>query len=416
MGININALRASIDLKFFISLLLISLLPSFFFVFFNASSLAVGLLLSSFLVFFIYMLDKNSKRINENVLFFYSLLFLALFVSGVYFFMKLGNAKPLLSMFLVIGLMPMLLMGHAISYLNYKKIQGTIFFVILLLISLGVVKLFWIPEWGNYSSFDKPVFPFSEESHYSLILGFFSMIYTLNARGKRVYFVLFSLLLFSLVYPNLTMFLFFLMTLFSFALRLKTRCFLLFIFLFLLFLILFFVFLLDYSPYFKSRLTLDGLDNLTTLVFLQGWSLSYLNFFETAGLGLGFQMLGEDGTKYSYFTDVIFNLTGGSLNVSDGGFLAAKLIAEFGVLGIITVFIYFLFLCRFVLKTNKMLNKAVFLDKDNSDNIRKKIIFSAFFWGFFVEFFFRGYGYFSPSLFMLICAGVAFYKIKKLDL
>jgi len=67
----------------------------------------------------------------------------------------------------------------------------------------------------------------------------------------------------------------------------------------------------------------------------------------------------------------------------------------------------------FLLKTNKTLNKVVFMDKRNSDNIRKKIIFSAFFWGFFVEFFFRGYGYFSPSLFMLICACVAFYKVKK---
>jgi len=116
----------------------------------------------------------------------------------------------------------------------------------------------------------------------------------------------------------------------------------------LLFLILFFIFLLDYSPYFKSRLTLDGLDNLTTLVFLQGWSLSYLNFFETTGLGLGFQMLGESGTKYSYFTDVIFKLTGGSLNVSDGGFFAAKLIAEFGVVGVITVFLYLFFYVIFI--------------------------------------------------------------------
>lgn len=413
---NLNSLRCHFNLRFFVSLILISLFPSFFYVYFQASSLAVGLLISSFFVFFIYFFDERKVKINKRMLCFYLFLFVFLFFSSVYFFVKLDNKKPLSSIFLLFELIPAFFMGRSLSVLNYEKIQGTIFCFIALLVFLGGIKFFWIPEWGNYTLCDKPVFPFSEESHFALILGFFSIVYVLNAKKWGVIFVLLSLVSFSFLFPSLTMFVFLLVCIFSFLLRFRSRYLLVFISFFVLCLGSFFVFILDYFPYFKSRLTLDGLDNLTTLVFLQGWALAYLNFFETNGLGLGFQMLGSDGTKYPYFTDVIFDLTGGSLNVADGGFLAAKIIAEFGMLGLMVAVIYLFYLFRFVLKANFELNKTGLLKtKDLTYPLKKRLLFSAFLFGFFIEFFFRGYGYFSPSLFMLVVAWVASFKFSKIE-
>lgn len=413
---NLNSLRCCFDLRFFVSLILISLFPSFLYVYFQTSSLAAGLVISSFFVFFIYFFDENNVRVNKKILFIGFCFFVFLFISSVYFFVELDNRKPLFSMFLMFELVPAFFMGRSLSALNYEKIQGTIFYFITLLVFLGSIKFFWIPEWGNYILCDKPVFPFSEESHFALILGFFSIVYVLNAKKWGAIFVFFSLICFSFIFPSLTMFVFLVVCVFSFSLRFRTRYLVVFISFFVFCLCSFFVFFLDYFPYFKSRLTLDGLDNLTTLVFLQGWSLAYLNFFETNGFGLGFQMLSSNGTVYPYFTNIIYDLTGGSLNVADGGFLAAKIIAEFGMLGVMVVIFYLCYLSRFILRANIDLNKMLFLKSKNlACHLKKRLLFSAFFFGFFIEFFFRGYGYFSPSLFMLVVAYVALLKSSKME-
>ncbi|MFT8211578.1 MAG: hypothetical protein ACMZI0_15200 [Symbiopectobacterium sp.] len=54
--------------------------------------------------------------------------------------------------------------------------------------------------------------------------------------------------------------------------------------------------------------------------------------FDTYGLGLGFQMAGTNGVgEYGY---KIYVLSGMDLNRFDGGFLASKIVSEFGVIGV----------------------------------------------------------------------------------
>lgn len=79
--------------------------------------------------------------------------------------------------------------------------------------------------------------------------------------------------------------------------------------------------------------------NMSSLVWLNGWSQAYQSFAATAGLGLGFNQMGC-GIFYDagYYTPIIQSaLYGNNLNAEDGSLLSAKLIAELGFLGVVLV-------------------------------------------------------------------------------
>ena len=103
--------------------------------------------------------------------------------------------------------------------------------------------------------------------------------------------------------------------------------------------------------YFDERLDLTDLNNLTLLVWLQGWFIISSTFQYSNWLGVGFQMLAYDKelTEISYYIFDFFST--GFFNVEDGGFLAAKIIGELGLFGILIVLIYL----RFCLKAYKFL-------------------------------------------------------------
>jgi len=112
-------------------------------------------------------------------------------------------------------------------------------------------------------------------------------------------------------------------------------------------------------------------------------------------------MLGSAKTTTGNFTYVIQELlmSQGTLNIEDGGFLAAKLIAELGFLGIIIVLGYMLFIVKILFRSNKIYNK-----KFITSNEKLELFFNGFIFSFFIEMFLRGYGYFSPGLFIFISA------------
>ena len=165
-------------------------------------------------------------------------------------------------------------------------------------------------------------------------------------------------------------------------------------------------YLINHVEYFSSRLSFEDSQNLTTLVWLQGWQLAYLNFMDTSGIGLGFQMLGKSTTSYGNITDIMSSLLNGgqALNTEDGGFLVAKLIAEFGFVGIFIVLFYSFFLVKIVYRLRKLYKKQLLTDYEKRKLLAYGIIFS-----FFVEMFLRGYGYFSPGVFLFLTS--VFYNI-----
>lgn len=84
----------------------------------------------------------------------------------------------------------------------------------------------------------------------------------------------------------------------------------------------------------------DQVENLSSLVWLNGWSQGYESMTETLGLGLGFNQM-ACGRFYSVgmFSDIISSLLGADiiLNAEDGSFMASKLVAELGVIGVFVV-------------------------------------------------------------------------------
>ena len=84
-----------------------------------------------------------------------------------------------------------------------------------------------------------------------------------------------------------------------------------------------------------------GVTNLSSIVWLNGWSQAYESMVESSGLGLGFNQM-ACGRFYSVgmFSDMYSSVLGAELvlNAEDGSFMASKLVAEMGVLGVFVVF------------------------------------------------------------------------------
>ena len=149
--------------------------------------------------------------------------------------------------------------------------------------------------------------------------------------------------------------------------------------------------------YYSDRLdfTSDNA-NLSALVYRQGWELAYESLDYSKGLGLGFQQLGS-APIYSYTSDLIYRILGNDLNMIDGGFTAAKLIAEFGILGIMIV-CWFAWNC---VKAVVILRNASLQDTELDTGL---ILCCSIICGYSIEMFTRGVGYFSGTTFLVLCS------------
>ena len=89
----------------------------------------------------------------------------------------------------------------------------------------------------------------------------------------------------------------------------------------------------------SSGITSANDSNLSSLVWLNGWSQAYQTLISTNGLGLGFNQMGC-GRFYNIgnFSSLIQDsFDGDMLNSEDGSLLSSKLISEFGILGVVIV-------------------------------------------------------------------------------
>lgn len=139
----------------------------------------------------------------------------------------------------------------------------------------------------------------------------------------------------------------------------------------------------------RMRLSSDS-HNISALVYLSGWESVLSSLIDTSGIGIGFQQLGV----IVFRTSARIKLEGyglGDLCLWDGSFLAAKVICEFGVLGIFAIIIYLRLAFMLIYNLSKSVPKS---DED--------VFFSIVFIMFSVELFIRGTGYFSPTVFMFL--------------
>ena len=389
----------AINVRVLLSLMSISLVPGFIKVAFNLQTTSYGFAAGALLVV-LFNIRSHLPSLKFNSTFLLSLIsviFLIL-LSSLHSFFVYDNSKPILSLLLLVfSWFSSYLFAVTIVNTPSKILQNSILVVVYILITLGFIKLIYIPDFCNYNFLEKPVFPFAEENQFALALGYLSVIYALASNSKLILFSIESSILFlSWVYPCLTLFVFFILLQVIKILRFKK------IYIYsALFLspLLFYVTLLvlQSNVYFQSRLNFDNPTNLTTLVYLQGLEFIKLNLYNTYGLGIGFQMLGSEKAYTGETSDLILRLTGQPHNLVDACFVVSKFISEFGLIGVILTTMYIVFVLYYAINYKRYFNYRGSAPKLYSESIYKRTLIFGMISGFIVEFFLRGFGYFFPG-------------------
>lgn len=242
----------------------------------------------------------------------------------------------------------------------------------------------------------KPVFPFTEPSHFSgAILPLLAFL-SVTARGWRRWMWIVTGFALGLLLENLSMIIGSLViTIVCLSAAQLT------IFAGVVALVLPF---LDLT-YFLDRVRFDvtATTNLSTLVYIQGWELVDSAFRKTLGWGLGFQQLGFTFLN-APTSDLIIRLNGGNdLNLKEGSFGLSKLVSELGVFGIFLVLAHL----QLAFKAFTSLRKVSI---EGDVQRASYVIASCSIYTFLMEIYVRGTGYFSgPS--MLAISSVFIIKI-----
>ena len=284
----------------------------------------------------------------------------------------------------------------------YNALKST--FIIFLV--LGIIHIVFVGGAHN-------VFPFREASHYALFIGPFSiaLFVATNKKIAKTIIVLW-LLIAGILLPNTTILVYIvLIGILYFKWNIKNIS--------VSFLLLFLMMnLVINNKYFSQRIFFWGGDsssNLSALVYLQGIEDAYNSLISTSGFGLGFQQLGtQEESEASLIIKKIIKSDKG-LNRQDGGFTAAKIIAELGYLGMMFLLLYILMFK----KAYKYLSKNIVnerIKRINKHRIKpdiKFVISYAFIYSYSVELFIRGAGYFSLGSYLFYWAVAYLYVIKK---
>jgi len=401
-------LQNKLSIKLILSTLTIWFIPSVILVVFGASSYAIGLLFALILVFLIHSSKITIVQFKRYELLVLLLIAFFLLLSSFITFIRAHNTKPLLSAVPFMGIVFFsLAWGKIIKEYHISIIINSILIILCIFFVIGWLNFFYPINVFGYIYRQKSVFPFVEESHFALALGVLSLGYSTIASTKMNYVIGINTLLLALIYPNLTLLVFFALLMVLYLVK-SGKNFGKYLLLFFLVSILL-VSLLTQIDYFRSRLTFREVTNLTTLVYLQGWELAFNNLHQTQGFGVGYQQLGSNETVLGHYSERIFALYGKHINLDDGGFLASKIIAEFGFLGLSTMLAYLILFVGFLYIMWRNFQRS---PDDRIINTNELFVLGLFI-GFFVEIFFRGFGYFSPNLVLIIAYGQVISKKNK---
>lgn len=388
-------MKCKLGMSLPIFLLLWYVTPSLVMVFFNQTSLSTGILLVSVTLF----LFKNlTYRVSPLFLVFFLSLGMCSLIS-IFFESNVKSVYSILVLlFIAVSLFSVL---NDLSKKNVGFSCSGIRNIYSIFIVIGVLGVFRLLEFGAYSGKAYPVPPFSEHSHFALAFAPISIYIQLVCYSKiKKLFIAIVPLLFGIAFPSLV---FMILAFIQLMLVDKKSCFYSFSLLAVLLSIVIFS-ENESMEYFRGRILFDSsAPNLSNLVYLQGWENAYIALKETSFIGLGFQNNGmqQPGT----IGNLIFNIYGGDLNRLDGGFLASKIISEFGFFGI-------LFFSFFIFSTIYLWWKC--FDERFESNSQLNVLFYSLSFSLLIEIMFRGYGYFSPT-FILYITSAAFILSKKLS-
>lgn len=376
------------------TLLAISMLvPTAVFFVARTSSQAVGVALASVMIVTLAILGHTRGARNID---WAKTLFLTFVVAGVVLIHALiaslfepvdfGRAisSVALAMTLAMGASGL---SRSLFMLDSESTSNAVTFMLAVLLVAGAASVAGLQPPSSTAYF-KSVFPFTEPSHYALTLVPILLAFSVNQRATIRLMILagclgmaYHLQSLSLVVGVLLIATITLPTLWLGAAGLAVVA---------------LVGVLDLE-YFTTRLDLSTSNgNLSALVYLQGWDLANQSILRTYGWGVGFQQMGV-GSITTYTSSLITALAGTDVNLRDGGFTLAKVLAEFGVLGglVMTAYTFVAIRCAWTLRQIAMRTRPA---------TAGMILALAFVCGSSVEVFVRGLGYFSGTMLLLLAA------------
>jgi len=160
--------------------------------------------------------------------------------------------------------------------------------------------------------------------------------------------------------------------------------------------------------YFMARLDFSqDNQNLSSLVFLQGWQLMDESLTATHYIGRGFQQLGLVDSDVSA-SQLIYALIQDGLNLLDGGFTLAKLVCELGATGIVLALV----LLRITWRAVKTLRFAMASPRAAARIPAARVFAAAILVGYLIELLVRGVGYFSPSGLLMVASLWIWYRTR----
>lgn len=247
---------------------------------------------------------------------------------------------------------------------------------------IGFLVLRLIHFEPDASTYNKPMFPFTEPSHFALAFGPIYLYRSITAPKPLQWgWIAFGVLV-AIMLKNATL------LAYAFGAAMLCRRLL---FLASAAMIVVLTTAATHISYFTSRADISSHSrNLSVLVYIQGWEFLWRSLRLSHGWGLGFQQLGTSPLHLA-ITQVIRSYANGTaLNTMGGSFVFSKLGSEFGVFGVL-VTIAFAILC---IKSVVTLRTATHF---RHDTFARCLIVA-----FGIDMFVRGTGYFygAPLLFL----------------
>lgn len=265
------------------------------------------------------------------------------------------------------------------------------YWIFLLVGFLGLMKL--QPNFVALFT-TKLVYPFFEPSHFTIAFSIVSTAMICVTKPRYRIPILLVTLTFASLFPSTLCLVIFFLQVMLLTKNFKSTIGVAAVLLIISPLVLIF---LDIDYYLSRVFSSNETINLTNMVYLQGWESINSSLKESYGFGLGFQMMGQ---KYSGpMAQLLCETHSMCINNLDGSFLAAKLITEFGVLGIIIscLFLYMAYKSFVLIRIHlSFIDRGVSIFK-NSDVFGFCVLYV-----FTAELFLRGYGYFSPTFLLAL--------------
>lgn len=371
-------------------------LPSALFLLADTSSLAAGAVLAALLAIGVALpmrqeflpLQKSNLIL---ALLCSSIIMIHLIFASAIWSISLGRTLISLaaSLILFFGATTLSISFLGLNHHVVKQVCWIIFCLMIFLLIASLLNFYPSTIFGM----NKVVFPFSEPSHFALAFVPFLMFVCVTSSGWRSFGLLCAGVVLAYWVQNLTMMVGCLLVALICA-RL--------VFLPILLITVLTVGLMLDLTYFTERLNFTGeTSNLSALVYLQGWELVKESMELTSNWGLGFQQLGLQPTSVPT-AETIYQISGSELNQIDGGFLLAKFVSEFGVLGILVVGGLSLFIGTVAIKLRSIANGRY---ATSAEIFSCCVIVS-----FLLEIYVRGVGYYSGTVLLFLMSAHYYFR------